>query len=319
MKMYEDHKKNANPKSNELINAQRPISSYQRNLYSENNRKETNEDHPKTEANDINVGNVTEKFNKFISKNKIARNEFCDNSNIYLDQAEFKELFKKVRFEISTNELNFLFTHNNPNLEEGYILMNNFLTHNEFNWKELQIGRVDTNYDIKKINQDFKQLNDEVLDIVKNDLIQTYNAQSNNANKTHNKRIFSSTTQNTKKKEIRIDSGTSTNKMVPMSTMSNSKFNNTRPFSSIIKINQSSMYNLDMTAQSKPDPIKKLLNEKLKKQREEDENMQKTINKKNIDFLNDCLKKIVEANKMSQDLYKNKVYTSIKDDVIIIF
>ncbi len=68
------------------------------------------------------------RFNKFILKNKIAKEDFLENDKLYLNLGDFKELFKKIRFEISSAELYHLFNFNNDLSKEGYILGKQFLT-----------------------------------------------------------------------------------------------------------------------------------------------------------------------------------------------
>jgi hypothetical protein len=56
---------------------------------------------------------------------------------------DFKDLFKKIRFEISSSELNHFFTFNNETAKEGYILGKNFLSsfRDEIKWYD---GREET-------------------------------------------------------------------------------------------------------------------------------------------------------------------------------
>lgn len=71
--------------------------------------------------------NLFLRINKFIVRNKITRREFMENHKIYLTFGDFKELFKKIRFEISSAELNHFFNFNNDMAIEGYILGRQFL------------------------------------------------------------------------------------------------------------------------------------------------------------------------------------------------
>ena len=212
IKIYEDHKKNfgSNNKSTEILNSQRPISKYQRNAPSAN-RNEDEKDFLELENSDYkltveNVENLFVRFNKFLGRNKILKNEFLENENIYMTTEDFKDLFKKIRFEISTSELNYLFKFKNETAKEGYILGKHFLksfrdtiifsqeekeeeqetslkiSPNEVNFKEMKnLEQIlinentgNTFFDnnpkpnvTNRFHKEFKILNDQILEIVK--------------------------------------------------------------------------------------------------------------------------------------------------------
>ena len=164
VKMYEDHKKNVS-KPTEIQNVQRPISKYQRN---QQDKRDINSEQDNKEVNSISNVNIPElvaRLNFLIQKNKVLRTEFCDNPEIFLDLNDFKELFRKIHFVISNNELNALFAYNNPSVNEGFILCKTFFETHKFNWKEVSVDKIDNEYDVKKINLEFKALQDEVFEV----------------------------------------------------------------------------------------------------------------------------------------------------------
>lgn len=119
---------------------------------------------------DSELKDLVDRFENFIIRNKLCINDFCDNVDIYISYSQFSELFKKIRFEISKIELATVFLYNNPSQEEGHILVKNFLENFKFSWKEEHIETTNTEYNIKKINKEFKELQSEIYDIVKQDM-----------------------------------------------------------------------------------------------------------------------------------------------------
>jgi len=164
LKMYEDHKKKVS-KPTEIQNIQRPISKYQRN---QQDKRDINSEQDNKEVNSISNVNIPElvaRLNFLIQKNKVLRTEFCDNPDIFLDLNDFKELFRKIHFVISNKELNALFAYNNPSVNEGFILCKTFFDTHKLNWKEVSVDKIDNEYDVKKINLEFKALQDEVFEV----------------------------------------------------------------------------------------------------------------------------------------------------------
>jgi len=151
-------------KPTEMQNVQRPISKYQRNQ----DKREVNSEQENKELNDfsnISIPEVVSRLNNLIKKNKTSKAEFCDNPEIFLDINDFKELFRKIHFVVSNAEVNALFHYNNPSVDEGFILCKTFFDTHKLEWKELSLDKIDTEYDMKKINEEFKALQDEVFQV----------------------------------------------------------------------------------------------------------------------------------------------------------
>ncbi len=156
--MYEDHKKNTNTKNDNRPN-HRPISSYLRNLEKRDNSIDEK----------FNPNETISRLSQFIVRNNITVVQFCENPDLFLDFDAFKDIFKNIRFDISNNEANFLFSLENKFLKEGFILMKNFLkTHeNSLNWCKQKTNEIVTNeYKIKKLNDEFKTLHRDILTII---------------------------------------------------------------------------------------------------------------------------------------------------------
>jgi hypothetical protein len=149
-----------------MQNVQRPISKYQR---TQQDKRDLNSEQENKEINDfsnVNIDELIHRLNYVISKNKISKTEFCDNPEIFLDINDFKELFRKIHFVISNTEVTALFHHNNSSVEEGFILCKTFFDTHRLDWKELSLDKIDTEYDMKKINDEFKALQDEVFQVI---------------------------------------------------------------------------------------------------------------------------------------------------------
>lgn len=142
-KLYEDHKK-FQTKSSEVQNTNRPISSYARIVSASSRADET----------PLNVPNLIQRLNNFLDTNNISQNSMFENAETFLDMNEFKNIFKWIGFELSKNELSYLFSTNNPNFNEGYIQGKVFLKNFE--------GQIE----FKKLNQSeyaYEQENREKL------------------------------------------------------------------------------------------------------------------------------------------------------------
>jgi hypothetical protein len=160
IKLYEDHKKNTNTKNDNRPN-HRPISSYLRNL--QNEKKENSIEEK------VNPNECINRLNQFITRNNINITQFCENSDIFLDFEAFKDLFKNIRFDISNSEATFLFSLENKFLKDGFILMKIFFkTHeNSLNWyKSRTLEIINNEYKIKKLNDEFKSLHQDILGII---------------------------------------------------------------------------------------------------------------------------------------------------------
>ena len=148
-----------------MQNVQRPISKYQRN---QQDKKDANNEQENKELNEIaniNIPDLITRLDRIIKKNKITKSEFCDNTEIFLDINDFKELFRKIHFAINNSEVTALFNYRNPSAEEGFILGKTFFNSHKLAWKEISLDKIDNEYDIKKINDEFKVLQDEVFQV----------------------------------------------------------------------------------------------------------------------------------------------------------
>jgi hypothetical protein len=163
----------------EIHNSQRPISKYDRNQQIKQNIPEENFDLEK----------FLERINAHLKKNQITKNEFTENSNVFLTKQDFKEMFKNINFDLKNFELEYLFSKKNPNKDDGYIYINTFLENYNLDFYPTNsqiINQSNSNYnknnstssapthtneEMKKaeeqINYDFELFKNDILNIVK--------------------------------------------------------------------------------------------------------------------------------------------------------
>ena len=139
--MYEEHKK----KDTKIIH--RPISSYQPNSSNNNNNynlisnqlgnnsNNSNKiSHPKSASSkntDLPKKSFDEIMNdlkNFIKKNKISKNDFIENDNIFLNFEDFKSCLQSIHYNIPNTYAKVLFIHDNEEgAKDNYIFIKKFL------------------------------------------------------------------------------------------------------------------------------------------------------------------------------------------------
>jgi hypothetical protein len=147
----------------------------------------------KKENIEIDYKKILERFNEFIKKHKIKKEDFIESEDLFLNKEDFKDCFKKLRFELNKDEENFLFHYNNQYSTNDFIRMKNFLELFPLEFVEFKTENISPiREDMKKINQDFKNLHVEIFDIIRNDIIElnlNLNDNNNNNNKDANMQI----------------------------------------------------------------------------------------------------------------------------------
>jgi hypothetical protein len=289
MKIYEDHKKNV-VKPSEIQNLLRPISSYHR--YMSGKREET--------EGDFNLESFINKFNGHLSKFKIKKNDFIDNPDIFFDKKEFHKLFKNIRYEIGNNELQELFSFRNSSADEGYILGKTFLNNFNFKWTEEFESRKHEqtipNSHLIQINQEFKSLKEEVLEIIEKEI-----RSKSTAKVPINQRKV--------KSSIGIRPLTQTK---PQLTEQSQKVTDNPNL-----LEKGKISNFDK-ALSKRQHSSHLFNAYKKKKQAEEEFMRIEILKRNIEYEKECIRKMNEADMLANELGVMKAYTAYKIEVISI-
>jgi hypothetical protein len=287
MKIYEDHKKHVN--KTEIQNLQRPISSYHRGVSGK--REET--------EGDFNLESFISKFNTHIWKFKIKKNDFIDNPDIFFDKKEFHKLFKNIRFEVTSNELQELFSFRNSSADEGYILGKTFLNNFNFKWaEEYEVKPPEQsipNSQLVQINKEFKSLKEEVLEIIEKEI----RSKSTAKGPAGQRKVKSS-----------IGPRPSSKTGVQQPTEQTQRVtDNTNP-SAYRRISK-----FDTDKLPKRQHSSHLFSTYKKKKQAEEEFMRIEILKRNIEYEKECIRKMNEADMLANELGIMKAYTAYKIEV----
>lgn len=266
MKIYDDHKKLNNAKTSEIENPHRPISSYQRGLSA--GRREDKED-------EFRIDTFVQKLQSHVNKNKIKINDFIENPDIFLDFDEFKELFRNIKYDIKDSELQILFNYNNNNSD--YLLGKTFLNNIVgIKWYEDPLPEAQlTNFNIIDINQEFKNLKDEVLEIIE--------------------------------KEFRAKTSTK-----PVPRTSHSSKPKLRPITT--KLDLKKQTEIKKSEPNETKTHKSYIANTMKKRQAEEELLRLEIEKRSRQFEIESIHKMDEANKICEALNRPYVYTAYKNE-----
>ncbi len=122
--------------------------------------------------NNLNHNEILERFNSFIKKFKVKKEDFIESEEIFLSFDDFNELFRKLKFDIRKDEVHHLFHFNNQYAQNDFIRIKNFLDLYKFDFQNLKTESLDSEkVDMQKINEEFKNFHGEILDIIRNDMI----------------------------------------------------------------------------------------------------------------------------------------------------
>jgi hypothetical protein len=291
------------------------------------------------------------RLNNYLKSHSITKSQFCDNTNLFLSFDDFFDLFKKIKFDLTKNEAKILFNHLNPNKNEGYIMIKHFYSYHGLEYKELTFENTTEGYDLDRLNQQFKTLHSEILDVIKKDLFDQSNQRMGlktakyrptgkvpgsannkkyNLPESSNKRnIISAVSNALSSGENQINSTglenmTRSHDIFDGSENINNNSASLRSFNrpmSGSKLILSSIKNSSYleNPQSKPKlDVKDLLKARIKKEKEEDLLMRQNFEKRQNEFIKDCIKKMEEANRICVELGLQKSYNTYTEDVSVI-
>ncbi len=235
---------------------------------------------------------------------KIIQNEFCDNENLFLNFDDFSAIFRKIRFEIKASDIKILFCHENPHKNEGYILIKQFINSCKLDFKDINLENATDEYDMKKVNEKFNHLHNEILEIVRKDLYDNKKGlmSERDSLRSGNKRLVSATTA------------------ISGLTKPSSALKSLRPVTgakTYLMTNESKITASESSFRKNKMDVSELLELKLKKMKDQEKLLKLNYLKRRKEFEDDCIKKIFEANKMCQELNIAKNFTQISDKVCI--
>jgi len=199
---------------------------------------------------------------------------------------DFYDLFKKISFDITKPEIKTLFYHKNPNSEEGYILIKSFFENFVVNWHEKEVPSKEEVKELPnmvKINDEFKAIHDEVMQIVKKEEERAVSSKKISLNSAHVKNIHN------------LRSGSSKNRLLSAIQRPNT----TKP-------NWYATGDIEF----KPQKMAKFMIETTKKKQAEEEMLRVALEKRNKENEKEFLKKITEANQICQDLNIAKAFSA---------
>jgi hypothetical protein len=237
----------------------------------------------------IKITKISQRFSNYVKQRKISKNDFCDNPSIYLDVNDFNDLFKKVKFDITKHESKTLFFHKNPNSDEGYILVKSFFDSFPINWHEKEVVKEEIIKDLPnlvKINNEFKSIHDEVMQIVKKEEERAASSKKVSLNSAHVRNVHN------------LRSGSSKPKLGTVIIRPNTTIQS--------KPNVYSTGEIEF----KPHKMTKFLVETTKKKQAEEEMLRVALEKRNKENEKEFLKKITEANQICQELNIQKAFSA---------
>lgn len=283
---------------------------------------------------------IKSRLNTFIKSHSISKSQFCDNTSLLLCFDDFFDLFKKIRFDLSRNEAKILFNHLNPNKDEGYIMVKHFYSNHGFEFKEVTFENTTEGYDLDRLNQQFKTLHSEILDVIKKDLVDHSSKRVKTAKYRPNKLPESANKKRNIISAVSCASNALSSNQINSTGIENmtrshevyegsknfENFNNNslrsfnRPVSNskliLSSIKNSSYLENPQSALSKPKiDVKDLLKAKIRKEKEEDNLMRQNFDKRQKDFIKDCSKKMEEANRICAELGLMKSFSIYTEDV----
>ena len=172
-----------------------------------NSKNSNNKEQNKNNENDIGIEEILKDLNHFLLSHKIKKSDFIDNPNVFLTFDDFIDVFKQIHYILPKKYLKMLFNYNNPEGEkENYVLMSKFIKNLNF-YKIEGIGNdsdfskfensnlassqnsknsnqiitdnktqtegfdrksIKSLYELKYINEQYNQFNKDIIDILKN-------------------------------------------------------------------------------------------------------------------------------------------------------
>jgi len=317
-KFYEDHKKKLNNKANEVLNSQRPISSYHR--LKENNKSRKDEELEKdiphrnvmnselSPSNIIELNSLINRFKKFIQNNQITLDKFCYNPKLFLNFEDFCVLFRTIRFEFENKkEAMNLFMFKNPNNKEGFISIENFVKTFQFDFKQEKFEtelKNDKSETVRKSEylEDFRKINSEVFDIIRNDL------------KEENKNSLDKVTKYSYGGKHFLEKLDKKENIIGKNEKNiiNNQISE-RPSTSL-GLKTSSLQQIN-TLLPIPDKSNLYLKMNMLKVHNEEIKIRENFEKRDNLFLKDSLKKVNEINKICQEIGIQKTYSIVKNQV----
>ena len=326
----------------EIHNSQRPISKYDRNQQIKQNIPEE----------EFDLEKFLERINAHLKKNQITKNEFTENSNVFLTKQDFKDMFKNINFDIKNFEIEYLFSKKNPNKDDGYIYINTFLENYNLDFYPTNsqiINQSNSNYNKnnstssapthneenkkaeEQINYDFKLFKDDILNIVE----KAKEKEASKKNKKNNLQpIKKSLKSNKNQKNLnnKKEKRNSKTYLKPINNNNenkkeeNNKNDNLNENESSISNSEENSDSSEMEKKKRPKTTNHLnkhkaikpkgyyLRQTLQREMLEEDMMRLTIEKRDKEFQRECVRKMVQANEFAEQLNIPKSYSAYNEE-----
>ena len=309
-------------------------------------KQNKNSDKNTKSNNDIGIEDLLNDLNSFLLSHKIKKSDFIDNPNVFLTFEDFIDVFKQIHYTLPKKYLKVLFNYNNPEgAKENYVLMTNFIKNLTFykiegigsdsdfskiensnmvyshsNSKHSFQNNLDNKtltegmdkksnksiYELKYINEQYNQFNKDIIDILKN--TKKTNYQNNNIFGNYNKRIRG---KNLSASKISIESKPKMpNYNLFYNEENKSKDRDKELISKILDSNK----NENLIESKKKYDISQILKNMEKEAEKETNFIRFQFEKRDKQFLKDCVYKCEECNRICSLLGKNRTYSVAFDE-----
>ena len=318
------------------------------NSKNSNSKDKQNKNSDKNTKSNIDIGieDLLNDLNSFLLSHKIKKSDFIDNPNVFLTFEDFIDVFKQIHYTLPKKYLKVLFNYNNPEgAKENYVLMTNFIKNLTFykieglgsdsdfskiensnmvyshsNSKHSFQNNLDNKtltegmdkksnksiYELKYINEQYNQFNKDIIDILKN--TKKTNYQNNNIFGNYNKRIRG---KNLSASKISIESKPKMpNYNLFYNEENKSKDRDKELISKILDSNK----NENLIESKKKYDISQILKNMEKEAEKETNFIRFQFEKRDKQFLKDCVYKCEECNRICSLLGKNRTYSVAFDE-----
>ena len=318
------------------------------NSKNSNSKDKQNKNSDKNTKSNIDIGieDLLNDLNNFLLSHKIKKSDFIDNPNVFLTFEDFIDVFKQIHYTLPKKYLKVLFNYNNPEgAKENYVLMTNFIKNLTFykiegigsdsdfskiensnmvyshsNSKHSFQNNLDNKtltegmdkksnksiYELKYINEQYNQFNKDIIDILKN--TKKTNYQNNNIFGNYNKRIRG---KNLSASKISIESKPKMpNYNLFYNEENKSKDRDKELISKILDSNK----NENLIESKKKYDISQILKNMEKEAEKETNFIRFQFEKRDKQFLKDCVYKCEECNRICSLLGKNRTYSVAFDE-----
>ncbi len=319
-----------------------------KNTSRHSNSKEYQNNYNNNNQNDeIGIDDLLEDLNTFLLSHKITKSDFIDNPEVFLTFDDFIEVLRQIHYNLPKKYLRILFNYDNPEgAKDNYIFMTNFIKNLTFhkiqgieddsdfsknnyssmifsksNSKHSNLNNINNKslgeatarqfnksmYEMKYINEQYSQFNKDIMDILKkekktyydnNYIIESYNKKGNRS-------------KNLSASRVSIDSKRKMNNSCRLYNEDNKSKNIEKK---LINNYLDNSKNENQNESKKKYDINKILKNMDLEAEKETNYIRNQFDKRDKQFLKDCIYKCEECNRICHLLGINRKYSLILDE-----